>query len=222
VKATIAGETVTALVTVLITEGKGSNHNYILYSDCNPVTNLKVKIHVGKDLAGSSGFSFQLNAYSAVNNPLMCNFQQYILTLSNPPPITLNGFIEYWPSPNTSVGNLTNSNTSLFPPAGFTPLPSFKIPRNSEFGMILKTDPNNRNAVTAVDWFVNDFPNEQNIMLPINSQTLMTSLSLLHKSTKTQKKPTESPFLSQDLIPFVAFQLNLVGAEFASGAGRIT
>jgi hypothetical protein len=232
VAATIASVTVTTSVTVLVTkgDGKGSNHNYILYSDCNPVTNLKVTFDVKEeDLVGAAVFGFQLNAYSGVNNPasgftnpLQCNWQQYIMTLSNPP-TTLNGFIEYFPSPGVNNGkNFTNFNTSLFPPSGYIPLPSFTIPKHSKFGMKLETDTNLPHAVTTVKWFVEKFPNQQNIPLPIPPVKIpMTSVPLLIWSSQMGQLVPQ-PFPSQDLMPFVACQLNLVGATLSSGKGTIT
>jgi hypothetical protein len=65
--------------------GLGSNSNYILSSDCNPLINLSVTIDVTQDIVVQSssgsllGFGFQLNAYSPKNEKVA--WQQYIIAL---------------------------------------------------------------------------------------------------------------------------------------------
>jgi hypothetical protein len=65
--------------------GLGSNSNYILYSGCNPLNDLSVSIAVTQDIVGESasgsqtGFAFQLNAYSPMNETSA--WQQYIIAL---------------------------------------------------------------------------------------------------------------------------------------------
>jgi hypothetical protein len=73
--------------------GLGSNSNYFLASDCNSLLNLSVTIDVTQDIVAQStsgdflGFSFQLNAYSPMNEATA--FQQYVIALFDslaPPP----------------------------------------------------------------------------------------------------------------------------------------
>ena len=60
--------------------GLGSNSNYLLSDNCNPITNLTVTIDVTEDIAGSDGFGFQVNAYSASGD--YDGGQQYLIFLS--------------------------------------------------------------------------------------------------------------------------------------------
>ena len=185
--------------------GLGSNSNYILYSNCNPLRNGFVIIDVTEDIvcqsaSGSAkGFSFQLNCYSPKNR--RCAFQQYIMRLNGN---DLAYDVENWPVSGT---NLFNLGTPIL-----TSLPSSKIPAGYQLfigwandGWGSDTDGN----VTGAFWKVVD-----------NLGKTLADVS--------QRLTSISGVTSKDLAPIVAFELNLVGpvnkesAVLSSGAGTIT
>ena len=65
--------------------GLGSNSNYILYSGCGPLIDLSITIDVAEDIVcesasgSTTGFGFQLNAYSPKNEK--CAYQQYVVAV---------------------------------------------------------------------------------------------------------------------------------------------
>ena len=116
--------------------GLGSNSNYYLYSDCNPIVDLTVTINVTEDIVCQStspntppctpkgatpakGFGFQLNANSPSGETSA--YQQYVIALFGR---ELVGMIDNWPlSLDASIiddfFNLTSVPEALTLPAGY-------------------------------------------------------------------------------------------------------
>jgi hypothetical protein len=104
--------------------GLGSNSNYILASNCDPLVNLSVTIDVTRDIVvqsssgGIAGFGFQLNAYSPMNEKSA--WQQYVIALfesneqlpNGPLGGVLTGAVDNWP---VSGDNIINDFFSLAP-----------------------------------------------------------------------------------------------------------
>src|ERR1700733_4851424 len=115
--------------------GLGSSSNYILYSDCKPITDLSVAIDVTQELFGNLGFSVQLNAYSPPGEKL--TWQQYFLSLqtSNGPftPCEIYGYIDNWPNP-------VSGPVLVGAAPGLLSLPNSAIPAGSKLTISLGND----------------------------------------------------------------------------------
>ena len=117
--------------------GLGSNSNYILYSNCNPLINLSVTIDVTEDIVCESasgpviGFGFQLNAYSPPSETSA--FQQYLIALWSTPSGggELMGGVDNWP---ISGPNIINDFFDL------TSLPSTTVPAGYQLTISLEND----------------------------------------------------------------------------------
>jgi hypothetical protein len=111
--------------------GLGSNSNYLLSSDCNPLIDLSVTIKVTEDIVWQSsdgpteGFGFQLNAYAPSGD--LSGYQQYLIYLGD---TELMGGIDNW-GPN---GQLIND---FFP---LTSLPSVTLPAGYALQISLQND----------------------------------------------------------------------------------
>ena len=179
--------------------GLGSNSNYILYSDCNPLIDVSVTIEVTEDMVWQSasgptdGFGFQLNAYSPQAD--LCAWQQYVLFLSG---AELVGGIDNWP---VTGNNLINDFFNL------APLPSVTLPAGYVLQISLGND-DNGNVVSATYVVTDNLGNTQ--------------------ANITQDLLSLGGVTSADLAPITAFELNVVGpinsesAVLSSGAGTIT
>ena len=179
--------------------GLGSNSNYILYSDCNPLINVSVTIEVTENMVWQSasgptdGFGFQLNAYSPQGG--LCAYQQYVIFLSA---TELVGGIDNWPVNGT---NLINDFFNL------APLPSVTLPAGYVVQMSLAND-NNGNVVSATYVVTDNLGNTQ--------------------ANITQDLLSLGGVTSADLAPITAFELDVVGpingesAVLSAGAGTIT
>jgi hypothetical protein len=179
--------------------GLGSNSNYILYSNCNPLINLSVTIDVTEDIVCESssgsyiGFGFQLNAYSPPNETSA--FQQYVLTLWGN---ELIGWVDNWP---ISGPNIINDFFNL------TSSPNLEVPAGYQLTISLENDQNGN--VTAATYVVID-----------NSGNTLANV--------TQNLLSIAGVTPDFLAPIVAFELDLVGpangesAVLSSGAGTIT
>ena len=180
------------------TSGLGSNSNYILYSDCNSLTDVSVTIHVTQDIvcdyaSGSlKGFGFQLNAYSPLG--ATCAWQQYLIALFGS---ELIGMVDNWPLTGDNIIN------DLF---NLTSMPSSKIPAGYKLKISLQNATNGN--VTGATYHVTD---DQGNTVANRTLTLQSI----------------SGVSSADLAPIIAFELNLVGpingesAVLTSGAGTI-
>jgi hypothetical protein len=185
-------------------QGFGSNSNYILASNCNPLLGVTVTIDVTQDIAAvantgpTSGFSFQLNAYSPKNEK--CAWQQYGFILFGS---YLVGFIDNWPMQGGPVVR------DYF---GMVSLPSPKIPAGYKLTISLQSDA--KGNITGATYTVVD----DNGKTLANVKQVLTSLTGLGTT----------PANAADLAPIVAFELNLVGpvngegAVLSSGAGTFT
>jgi hypothetical protein len=185
--------------------GLGSNHNYFLYSNCNPVTNLSVFIDVTWDMVATPGigFSIQLNAYSAPNHNY--SYQQYCITADgarNPPELTCT--VCNWPKDTTHFTILQSFD--------LCPLANDKLPTGYQLQIRLANDSSaNINAVTFV--------------VVDNTGTTLASQNVHLLSLKDAKG---NAVTSADLAPITAFEVNIVGpyggesTQFSSGSGTIT
>ena len=184
--------------------GLGSNSNYILYSNCNPLINLSVTIDVTEDIVSESasgpviGFGFQLNAYSPPNETSA--WQQYLIALWSTPSGggELVGGVDNWP---VSGANIINDFPYL------TPLPSTTLLAGYQLTISLENDQNGN--VTGANYVVIDDSGNTLANLPLNLLSI-------------------GGVTPDFLAPIVAFELNFVGpingesAVLSSGAGTIT
>jgi hypothetical protein len=132
--------------------GLGSNSNYILSSQCNPITGLTITINVTQDIVHQSssgfwysGFGFQLNCNSA---PDFSNaWQQFILVLLGTPigDPQINGALNDWTVSEDSIMEDVN---------GLVALPSIVIPAGYQLQMQLINDA--KNNIVGIRWIVND------------------------------------------------------------------
>jgi hypothetical protein len=176
--------------------GLGSNSNYILASDCNPLTGLWVTIEVTEDIVWQSasgsteGFGFQLNAYSPSGG--QCAYQQYVIYLNG---TEVMGGIDNWP---VSGNNIIND---FFPLAS---LPAVTLPAGYVLQISLQND--NDGNVVAATYDVID--NQGNVLANV-----------------TQDLLSLGNVTSADLAPITAFELDFVGpvngesAVLSSGSG---
>jgi hypothetical protein len=190
--------------------GLGSNSNYILCANGDPLIDLSVTVDVTEDvvfqtatgeggaiIAGkpgyAEGFAFQLNAYSAQG--FTDAWQQYCFILWD---TELTGMIDNWPQ---SGANIINDIFSL------APLPNTTLRAGYKFSIVLTND--NKGNVTAVTFHVIDHQGR-------------TTANVTRTLTDIQG------VTAAGLAPIVAFELNLVGpingesSTLTSGAGTIT
>jgi len=177
--------------------GLGSNSNYLLSSDCNPLIDLSITIKVTEDIVWQSsdgpteGFGFQLNAYAPSGD--LSGYQQYLIYLGDS---ELKGGIDNW-GPN---GQLINDFFTL------TSLPSVTLPAGYVLQISLQND-GNGNVVGATYDVIDNLGN----LLATVSQDLLS----------------QGGVTPADLAPIVAFELDFVGpingesAVLSSGAGWI-
>jgi hypothetical protein len=179
--------------------GLGSNSNYILFNNCNPVLGLTVTINVTQDIVCQSasgpttGFGFQLNAYSPKNETSA--WQQYVVALFSS---ELIGAVDNWP---ISGPNIINDFFNL------TGTPSTnRLPAGWQIRISLQND--SQGNITGATYVV------------IDSQGNT-------KANATKTLTSISGVTAADIAPITAFELNLVGpvngesAVLSSGAGTI-
>ena len=182
--------------------GLGSNSNYILASDCNPLLNLSVSITVTEDIVCESvsgsddpnfsqeGFSFQLNAYSPQNETT--GYQQYVLALWGTD-------IKGWINNYYATGDIDDYFTLASVPNAAI------LPAGYKLGISLQNDASGN--VTGVTYAVTD--NQGNTLA--NVTTTLESIGVT----------------AAEMAPIVAFELDVVGpgagerAVLSSGAGTI-
>jgi hypothetical protein len=179
----------------------GGNRNYILSSDCKPMTDVSVTVHATKQIVGPKGLGVQLNANSlplpSPNAPPKDSpavWQQYMMGIGYRP--AFNWALQNWGAHGMLFGG---GEPYLVPmrnvtwPAGYT------------LRISLKNDP--KGNVTGAEFFVED--NRGKIL-----NHAAKALQDLHGFSKA------------NLAPINAFQLNLVGPTggeaLSSGAGTIT
>jgi hypothetical protein len=196
--------------------GLNGNANYHLHSGCNPVTDLSVTMEITKEIVSDIGFSFQLNCYSPQN--ANCVWQQYGFTIrtTDNSPITLNWFIDNWPSPaftqslNLPPGyNIINNRDTMLSLSGDT------VPAGYKFTINLKYD--KKENVNGVTFIIVDSTGK--------STTKDIMLESLNYASPTHNGKQVT---ADGLAPIYAFELNTVGpvngkdSYFSSGAGTIT
>ena len=198
------------------TRGLGSNSNYLIYNDCDPITGLSVTVEVTKDIKTDIGFSIQLNAYSPQD--ANCVWQQYIMIFntSNGSPLRILQMVDNWPSDsfrqslNLPTGSdLINTHGQLM-----LTLPGATLPAGYKFTISLTNDKDhNVNGVTY---------------LIVDDKGKSTKADIHLESLFVNHTSPAKPITSDDLAPINVFELNLVGptngkaTHFSAGAGSIT
>jgi hypothetical protein len=179
--------------------GLGSNSNYFLASNCNPLLDLSITMNVTQDIVCKSasgptmGFGFQLNAYSPKNEK--CVLQQYVIALLNN---SLTGGIDNWP---LNPPNLINDFFALATLSGYT------LPAGYTLKISLQNDASGN--ITGATFVVID--NLGNV-----------------KANVTKVLMSLPGVTASDLAPIVTFELDLVGpingesSVLTSGAGTIS
>jgi hypothetical protein len=138
--------------------GLGSNSNYILTNQCNPITGLIVTIDVTQDIVlqfsgnaeDHNGYTFQLNCYSPPG--FTDAWQQYVFSLLAPifprpaGPAQLSAGVNNWPSQGGNAP-LINDSDSLMELSGTT------IPAGYQLQIQLKND--GQNNIVGAHWIVN-------------------------------------------------------------------
>ncbi len=196
--------------------GLGSNSNYFLYNDCEPVTGLSVTVEVTKDIKTDIGFSIQLNGYSPQG--ANCVWQQYIMRFgtSNGSPLKIFAMVDNWPSDSFRESLNLPSGSDLINNHGLLmlTLPGATLPAGYKFTISLEYDKDQN--VNGAKYLIIDNKGKSTSM-----ETLLESLNVNH-SNPTQRITTA------DLAPINVFELNLVGptngeaTHFSAGAGSIT
>ena len=191
--------------------GLGGNHNYAISTNCTPLRDLKIIMHVSQGINGGvsspKGYgkvsvNFQLNAWSlAVKNsrPLV-NWQQYMLGISvngnygnTPMHPYVNPAIQNW---LISGGVVLNAGSKL------VSVPGFGAVLPSGYTLIIALHNDRKGNVTGATF------------TSIDPSGVLRSQRIDLKNIST--------FSPRYLAPIVGFELNLVGSSFTSGAGTIT
>jgi hypothetical protein len=228
--------------------GLGSNSNYILASNCNPLLGLSVTIDVTEDIVCKSasgatkGFSFQLNAYSPTGQTSA--FQQYVMALFGN---ELTGSVDNWPLSGPNIINdffdLAQVPKSQTLPAGYV----------LQMGLLTNgTWRTSWDLAVAGGWagpgdcglLLYERPTGTGTFYGINSagglyliaqydnSVYRATYQVVDNEGRTLANVTKdlsslSGGTGADLAPVIAFELNLVGpvngesAQLSSGAGTI-
>lgn len=213
--------------------GLAQNHNYWIYSNCNPITDLKVTIVVHEDMVYESttkgkgkGFAFQLNAFSQIGENIIVGWQQFVFGIKTPtsPQTEFHGQLDIWPVSHTINGISTGGNNLInLGAVVVNSLPSNGVPEGYTLTISLGTD--NSSRVNSATFSVTD-PNSNNGQ-PY-STTITTGTPQDPKQLASSLPPQlQGPITDVDLAPILAFQLVLVGPDethvlLSSGAGTIT
>jgi hypothetical protein len=178
----------------------GGNHNYILSSDCKPITDVSVTVHATQKIVGPKGLGVQLNANSPPPPPgaspkdAPAGWQQYMMGIG------------YRPAFNWAIQNFGSSGI-LYQGGDpyLVPMRNVIWPAGYTLKISLRNDP--KGNVTSAEFVVED---DRGHLLNRASKTLQD----FHGFSKAY------------LAPINAFQLNLVGPTggeiLSSGAGTIT
>lgn len=213
----VVGGSFPSTVSTVASSSLGSNSNYIVYGDCNPLIEFGVVIEITEDMVCKSvapptqgctgnadqfGFSFQLNCYSPKG--FTCAYQQYVMAFWRN---SSGGFdviygVDNWP---VSGNNLVNNN---FPTLGT--LPTAVLPAGYQLVITLV---NSNTSPYSVEYAVFR-------LLDNNGNQVGTDESVTIASV-----PGAS---ASDLAPISAVELDIVGpingaiATLSSGAGYIS
>ena len=178
--------------------GLGSDSNYVLYSNCDPLVNPYVEMDITQALAASNAWSLQWNPYSAAGQ--IDSLQQYV-TLVDPSTGDIEGAIDNWP---VSGNNIVNDFFYLAPAGTIL----------GKVRMTLATDPSTNN-VTACRYQGWD---------PSGNVVYDETLTI---ATLPASSFPSGAFQSSYLAPITASEVDLVGpynsesTDFTSGAGVI-
>jgi Ricin-type beta-trefoil lectin domain-like len=200
--------------------GLGSNSNYILYNDCNAITNGLVSIYVTEDIVcksvappttgckpspgtQTSGFSFQLNCYS--KNGFKTAWQQFVMSFWQ----NASGGLSVRNEVNCWDSNLSPTINTQFPT--LTTLTDAKLPAGYrlDIGFFNKELSNSHDPINQAFW---SLFSDNNTELASANQVLTDVKGVTAK----------------DLAPITAFELNVVGpvngeiSTLSSGSGYIT
>jgi hypothetical protein len=217
--------------------GLGDNSNYWLYSDCNPITDLKVTIEVTQDMIYESttkgtgkGFSFQLNAFSKIGPDIIPGWQQFIYNINTADSgaTVFHGQFENWVGTHTIINGVSTATINGTPVgksdlinlgADVITLPTNGVPVNYRLTISLGTD-GSSSVVNSATFSVYD---------PTNGQTYSKTISPLNQQLDSSLPAVLRlrPIQETDFAPILAFQLVLVGPDetqvkLSSGAGNIT
>ncbi len=197
--------------------GLGSNSNYLIYNDCDPITGLSVTVEVTKDIKCDIGFSIQLNGYSPQD--ANCVWQQYVMEFdtSNGTPLKIHGGVDNWPSDSFRQSLSLPSGSDLINTHGgplMLTLPGATLPAGYKFTISLTNDKDqNVNGVTY---------------MIVDDKGKTTKADIRLESLFVNHTNPAKPITSVDLAPINVFELNLVGptngeaTHFLAGAGNIT
>jgi len=181
------------------TQGFGSNSNYILANSCKPILGLTVTIHVTQDIIAiansgpTSGFGFQLNAYSPKGEKSA--WQQYVLSLFGKEVV---GAVDNWPLQGNNIIN------DFFDMAS---LPSAKIPAGYKLTISLQNDA--QGNITGATYTVVD--NNNHTVAKVNK--VLTQISGVNSTDI-------APIIAFELN--LVGLVNAEGAVLSSGAGTFT
>jgi hypothetical protein len=209
--------------------GLTDNHNYWIYSNCNPITGLTVTIDVTQNMVYQStskgsgiGFSFQLNAFSQLGDNIIIGWQQFIYNVNtkDAPQTEFHGQFETWSAHPTINGiSLNGSDLINHGAVVVNPLPGNGAPAGYKLTISLGTD--NNSNVNSATFTVTD-PNSN------NGQPYSKTISPLGLQLDgSLPKALQGPITEAYFAPILAFQLVLVGpdethVQLSSGAGNIT
>ena len=178
----------------------GSNINYFIASNCDPLIQTNVIIYVTQDIVPdpsnkTKGFSFQLNAYSPAG--ALCQAQQYGFVVDTTDGnAVISGFVDNWSTPTNELINHVVKLLSLDSP---------KLPAGFSLEISLLND--SEGNVNTVEFVISD--SEGQLLVDQN-------VDLLQLATQA------------DLAPILAFEIDLVGpyngeaAQLTSGAGNFS
>ena len=180
-------------------EGLGSDSNYILSANCQPITALTIRIDITQEIASNVGFAFQLNCYTTQDQKGA--WQQYILCYL-PNLATFAWQVDNW----TTTSELINSGVVYF-----CPYQGPNVPVGTVLEISLVFDPNNR-KVTGANY---------SVALP-GAAKKSASVQIKNLKIKGGTLADQS-----DMSPIVAFQVDFVGSDgqttqLSSGGGNIT
>lgn len=217
--------------------------NYWIYSDCNPIIDLKVTIEATQPMVyesttkgTSKGFSFQLNAFSKIGPDIIPGWQQFIYNIdtANSPATLFHGQFENWVGTHTIINGVSTATINGVPignsdlinsnkfgptdnPGDVVTLPTNGVPVGYRLAISLGTDSESR--VNSATFSVYD---------PTSGKTYSKTISPLNQPLDgSLPKALQGPIQETDFAPILAFQLVLVGPDetqvkLLSGAGNIT
>jgi hypothetical protein len=200
--------------------GLGSNSNYIIAGNGQPILGLAVEVVFNQVLWTNIGFGVQLNAYSPAGQ--LSALQQYFFQyeVNDPPgftaPGTLYGRVEPWPVTTVGLGKQTTKGDLINQAFTVASLTESMIQPGSSMTISLAND-SSGNVRYITFTFVDQ-----------NNNTYGTQPTPIDLLTLPLDNGTGQLATQADLAPIAAFQLNIVGpinseqSWIATGGGTIT